>query len=298
MKNFLIEENSGKQKDKMHKNATLEQYQAVKEKLAKVGMSIKRNLDTEEYQVYPKGDEPSGDSTYFTHKLTVSDLEDALRTGLDMAKRIKPRQNPTDDDLIKKINIKRTKIGDKIIYNVYLGSSEIGYVEIYKGDDFVDLANISPSFRRKGVATYVYDYIENDLGVKLKPSDRQLQSHADFWKNRLKPRQNPKCKKIEVKRKIRILGKPRVIKVKRKVCNPELDLARLKRLLNSELSQYDQRLQARQPNNHRLAIYFEASDKAFTNLDSDSTLEDVKQAICRRFDPELPPVKKFLKKYV
>jgi len=185
----------------MHKNATLEQYQAVKEKLAKVGMLIKRNLRTEEYQVYPKGDEPGGDSTYFTHKLTVSDLEDALRTGLDMAKRL-------------------------------------------------------------GLA-----------------------------------RKNPKCKTIEVRRKIRILGKPRVVKVKRKVCNPELDLARMQRLLASELSQYDQKLQARQPNNHRLAIYFGAVEKAFARLNENSTLEDMKESICRSFDPELPPVKKFLKKY-
>lgn len=106
------------------KNASLEKFQIVKEKLAKVGISIKRNLRTEEYQVYPKGDEPGEDSTYFTHKLTESDLEDALNTGLDMAKRLKARKNP-------------------------------------------------------------------------------------------------KCKTIEVRRKIRILGKPRVVKVKRKICNPK-----------------------------------------------------------------------------
>ena len=109
-------------------------------------------------------------------------------------------------------------------------------------------------------------------------------------------RQNPKCKTIEVKRKIRILGKPRVVKVKRKICNPDLDLARMKRLLASELSQYDERLQSRQPNNHRLAHYFGAVEKAFARLDNESTLEDMKESICRSFDPELPPVKKFLKK--
>lgn len=114
---------------------------------------------------------------------------------------------------------------------------------------------------------------------------------------RLKSRKNPKCKTIEVKRKIRILGKPRVVKVKRKICNPELDLDRMKRLLSSELSQYDERLQARQPNNHRLAHYFGAVEKAFARLDEESTLEDMKESICRSFDPELPPVKKFLKKY-
>lgn len=184
----------------MTKRAPLEKFQAVKEKLAKVGMSIKRNLDTEEYQVYPKGDEPGGDSTYFTGDLSEAYLKDALKTGLDMAERLKVRKNP-------------------------------------------------------------------------------------------------KCKTIEVKRKIKILGKPRVVKVKRKICNPELDLARMQRLLASELSQYDEKLQKKQPNMYRLGHYFGAADKAFARLDSKSTLEDMKESICRSFDPELAPVKRFLKKH-
>lgn len=114
-----------------------------------------------------------------------------------------------------------------------------------------------------------------------------------------KARQNPKpkCKIIQVRRKIRIAGKLRVVHARKRICNPELDLARMQRLLASELSQYDQRLQARQPNNHRLAHYFNAVDKAFARLDNESTLEDMKESICRSFDPELPPVKKFLKKH-
>ena len=187
----------------MTKRAPLEKFQIVKEKLAKVGMSIKRNLDTEEYQVYPKGDEPGGRSTHFTGSLDEYDLKDALNTGLDMAERLKTR----------------------------------------------------------------------------------------------KARKNPKCKTIEVRRKIRILGKPRVVKVKRKICNPQLDLDRLKILLVSELSQHDEKLQKSHPNRGRLFIYFGAADKVFDRLDKDSTLEDLKESIKRNFDPELPPVKKFLKKY-
>lgn len=185
------------------KRATLEQqFQKVKEKLAKVGMSIKRNLDTNEYQVYPKGDEPGGRSTHFTGSLDEYDLKDALNTGLDMAKRLKSRQNP-----------------------------------------------------------------------------------------------KPRCKTIQVRRKIKILGRPRVVQVKRRICNPDLDLARLERLLTSELSQYDEKLQKKQPNIYRLGHYFGAVEKVFARLNKDSTLEDLKESICRNFDPELPPVKKFLKKY-
>ncbi len=270
------------------------------------------------------------------------------------------RKNPTDNDLIKKIHIRKIKDRDLITYEAYLGNSQIGHFEIYQGDNFINLADIAPNFRRKGVATYIYDYIENDLGIKLRPSDLQLESHSAFWEKRLKSRQNPKseifkaisrssklpiyqaymgfntpiwrgnaknekdacarayadtgtspifaklwekaiqnpkCKTIEVKRKIKILGKPRIVKVKRKICNPELDLARMKRLLASELSQYDQRLQKSQPNNYRLAIYFGAVDKAFARLDENSTLEEMKESICRNFSPDLPPVKKFLKKH-
>lgn len=177
----------------------------VKEKLSEVGMILYKDNETSELQVYPKGDKRGEMSTHFTSfrfKPDQSDLEDALRTGLDMVKRLKARKNP-----------------------------------------------------------------------KLK------------------------CKVIQVRRKIRIAGKSRVVHARKRICNPKLDLARLKRLLVSELSQYDEKLQKKQPNIYRLGHYFNAVDKAFAKLDNESTLEDMKESICRSFDPELPPVKKFLKKH-
>lgn len=272
------------------------------------------------------------------------------------------RKNPTDNDLIKKIHIRKIKDRDLITYEAYLGNSQIGHFEIYQGDNFINLADIAPNFRRKGVATYIYDYIENDLGIKLRPSDLQLESHSAFWEKRLKSRQNPKseifkaisrssklpiyqaymgfntpiwrgnaknekdacarayadtgtspifaklwekaiqnpkCKTIEVKRKIKILGKPRIVKVKRKICNPELDLARLENSLVHELIEYDKKLTAKDKNIYRMGHYLKAVDKAFGDLKQidNPTLEDVKASVSQRFDPQLPPVKKFLKKH-
>lgn len=131
-----------------------------------------------------------------------------------------------------------------------------------------------------------------DAGLKLA---KKLGNERILY---VEKRQNPKpkCKTIQVRRKIKIAGRPRVIQVRKKICNPNLDIARLNILFTSELSQYDQRLQRTQPNNHRLALYFEAANKAFSRLNANSTVEDIKEEISRRFDPEMPPVRKFLKK--
>lgn len=248
----------------MTKRAPLEKFQAVKEKLAKVGMSIKRNLDTEEYQVYPKGDIPGEDSAHFTNSLSEDDLKDALNTGLDMARRLGlARKNPKSE-IFKAIS-RSSKLP---IYQAYMGFN----TPIWRGN----------AKNEKDACARAYA----DTGISA--------IFAKLWEKAV---QNPKCKTIEVRRKIRILGKPRIVKVKRKICNPELDLARMKRLLVSELSQYDEKLQKKQPNIYRLGHYFNAVDKAFARLDNESTLEDMKESICRSFDPELPPVKKFLKKH-
>lgn len=119
---------------------------------------------------------------------------------------------------------------------------------------------------------------------------------AKLWEKAV---QNPKCKTIEVRRKIRILGKPRVVKVKRKICNPELDLTRLENSLVHELIEYDKKLTAKDKNIYRMGHYLKAVDKAFGDLKQidNPTLEDVKASVSQRFDPQLPPVKKFLKKH-
>ena len=45
---------------------------------------------------------------------------------------------------------------------------------------------------RQGIATYLYDYIEKDLDIKLRPSNNLSSDGEEFWKNRLK--KNPSLK--------------------------------------------------------------------------------------------------------
>lgn len=58
---------------------------------------------------------------------------------------------------------------------------------------------VKPSYQRKGLATYLYDYIEQDNNVKLKPSNYLLDDGKAFWKNRLKnPRDDAFLAKVNI----------------------------------------------------------------------------------------------------
>ena len=146
--------------------------------------------------------------------------------------------------------------------------------------------------KSKGLIYYSIDIKDRDLKLAFENGMKMAKKLGH-------KRQNPKCKTIEVRRKIRILGKPRVVKVKRKICNPELDLARLERSLVHELIEYDKKLTAKDLNIYRMGHYLKAVERAFGDLKQidDPTLQDVKESISQRFDPQLPPVKKFLKKH-
>ena len=58
---------------------------------------------------------------------------------------------------------------------------------IFENANYVDDIQIyDEKNRRKGLATYLYDYIESDLRRKLKPSPIQLSDGEKFWENRNK----------------------------------------------------------------------------------------------------------------
>ena len=68
-------------------------------------------------------------------------------------------------------------------------------------DKWVYDVSVNPSYQRKGLATYLYNYIEEDQKVKLKPSNYLLDPGKAFWKNRLKnPRDDEFLQKIKVKK--------------------------------------------------------------------------------------------------
>jgi hypothetical protein len=209
-----------------------------------------------------------------------------------MAKRLKARKNPkisTFEEIKNELEnygigiIKTNNYGDGPVddkdfrhYQVY----EIG--NKFRGESYYSISDTDRDLK-----------LAFEAGLKL--AKKLGHKRIPYAEKRQNPK--PKCKIIQVRRKIRIAGKSRVVHARKRICNPELDLARMKRLLASELSQYDEKLQKKQPNMYRLGHYFGAVDKAFARLDNESTLEDMKESICRSFDPQLPPVKKFLKKY-
>ena len=113
------------------------------------------------------------------------------------------RSNPRDDEFLKKIRIikrleKDLKVENTyyIIYDIYLNTQKyrIGFVVVRRNDDYVLNVDIDEEYRRKGLASFVYDYIEKDLNIKLRPSFNQLDDGVAFWKSRSKKNPSPKSK--------------------------------------------------------------------------------------------------------
>lgn len=115
---------------------------------------------------------------------------------------IKPRTNPTDKEFLKTIFIEKDydDVYHTIEYYIYRNEDNskrdrfgklpraLSIASAYydtKDKWVYDLATKVP-YQRKGLATYLYDYIEKDNKIKLKPSDYLLGPGKAFWKNRLK----------------------------------------------------------------------------------------------------------------
>lgn len=113
------------------------------------------------------------------------------------------RKNPTDEEFLKRIRIEKT-IDPKwnvIDYKVFLNNVQIAWMQFDPVDNTVFDSKVNSEFRRKGIATHVYDFIEKDLGIKVKPNKTQLDDGIAFWQNRLK-KPNPTDKNFLSKIKI------------------------------------------------------------------------------------------------
>lgn len=117
------------------------------------------------------------------------------------------KKNPTDHEFLKKIEIQKSvNFLDngiwQIDYNVYLNNKIIGFATILSNRNFIREMQIEKQFQRKGVMSYLYDYIEKDRNIKLIPSENLLKDGRLFWKNRLK-KSNPADKEFLSKIKIK-----------------------------------------------------------------------------------------------
>ncbi len=100
------------------------------------------------------------------------------------------KRNPTNEKFLSKILIDKVKFNNNIEYDAYFGSKFIAYVIIKQNSNSIyKIEILDTQYRRKGLATFLYNYIEKDLNIKLIPSEKQLPDGKAFWKNRLK---NPK----------------------------------------------------------------------------------------------------------
>ena len=127
-------------------------------------------------------------------KIKLRPSSNQLEDGEAFWKNRLKRKNPIDLNFLKQVFVdketfKITDGKDKIIsyqYNVYLNDKRIGYAEIVKGQNTVDDIEVLKPYQRKGLTTFLYDHIENDLKIKLKPSEYLDPDGKKFWENRLK----------------------------------------------------------------------------------------------------------------
>ena len=71
------------------------------------------------------------------------------------------------------------------IYTVHHQGNKIASAKLSGQDHYVTDVDVKPEFRRKGVASKLYDFIEKHSGKKLKPSPMyQTGEGKAFWKNR------------------------------------------------------------------------------------------------------------------
>ena len=102
-------------------------------------------------------------------------------------------RNPNDEELLKKLKIKKEYFPEtnEIFYIVLLNNNEIGSAVYRTNKNVVDSTGIDKEYRRKGINTWLYNYIEKDQGVKLIPSKTLMRDGELFWRNRLR-RSNPR----------------------------------------------------------------------------------------------------------
>lgn len=107
--------------------------------------------------------------------------------------KIKVRKNPTDLEFLKQLIVdketfKITDGKDKIIsyqYNVYFEGKRIGYAEIVKGQNTIDDIDVLTKYQRRGISTFLHNYVEKDLGIELESPEYLKPDGKRFWEDRL-----------------------------------------------------------------------------------------------------------------
>jgi hypothetical protein len=94
-------------------------------------------------------------------------------------------KNPRDDDFLAKVNIVKYNLKNSPYTNyvAYLNNREVvSEASFDRENKKVELIRTEDKYKRKGLASLIYDYIEEDQKVKLKPSSVLLSDGKAFWK--------------------------------------------------------------------------------------------------------------------
>lgn len=100
------------------------------------------------------------------------------------------RINPKDLKLLNSLTIQRHpyyEYGKKFWEYSIIGPGFelIGKVLIQPGNNYIYDIGIKSQFQKRGVGSFVYDYIEKDLGIRLEPSPELLGPGEKFWERRI-----------------------------------------------------------------------------------------------------------------
>ena len=63
-------------------------------------------------------------------------------------------------------------------------NKSVGYTRVNKNTNEVEFTTVDREYRRRGIASKLYDAIEKYIGKAVKPSDTQSDDAQEFWKNR------------------------------------------------------------------------------------------------------------------
>ena len=91
-------------------------------------------------------------------------------------------------DIAHKLDVEASRDGSGISFRIVRNGRVIGSAVLFMDDassGYVDEIWIEQSWRRLGIATAVYDHIENN-GISLRPSEHMTGEGLMFWENRLK----------------------------------------------------------------------------------------------------------------
>lgn len=105
------------------------------------------------------------------------------------------QKNPKDEKFLELIKIKRNLVNNLYLYNIYYGNEKIGQFIILKGDNHIhEMEIFEDKYKRKGLATFMHEYIEKNLGIEIVASDALSRAGERFYQARKK--KNPTDKEF------------------------------------------------------------------------------------------------------